>query len=488
MDSETKNKVVKSMKWSSVDTMGTQAVQFILSIIIARQLTPDDYGLIGMLAIFIAISTTFVESGFGSALIQKKDANDADFSTAFFFNVGVATILYLVLYVCSPLIADFYKQPLLVQVTRIYMLTLPISALSQVHGARMSKYLEFKSKAIISIASLIIGGTVGLILAYSGYGVWALVWQNIVSAIVTSLMYWGMAHWHPLFIFSKKSFRHLFNFGGKLLGSSLINTVYNNISTIIIGKVYNAADLGLYSRARGFSILPVNVITSMIMRVNYPVMSQLQDDNVRLLEAYKAILRAPMFILFPILLGMASVSYPMVEVLLGKQWLGCVPLLIILCLGSLWTPLSTINLNLLYVKGRTDLVLKLEVMKKPIAFVMLIASIPLGIEGMCSAIALYEIVAFSFNCYYTGRTLDYGFWKQVRELLPLLGYATIMSIAVIASIWFVQSALLKLVVGIPVGVIVYLSVAWISHDETLKSFIGILAPRFPLILARHKDD
>lgn len=481
MDSETKGKVIKSMKWSSVDTLGTQCIQFVLSILIARQLTPADYGLIGMLSIFIAISATFVDSGFGSALIQKKDADNNDYSTAFYFNVGVAAVMYGILYFCAPLIADFYNQPLLTQVTRVYLVSLLISALYQVQSSRMSKSLDFKSKAIISISSLIISGGVGLSLAYSGYGVWTLVWQGIVSTAVSCIMFWVMDHWHPLLIFSKRSFKHLFGFGGKLLGSQLINTIYNNISTIVIGKAYNADDLGLFSRAKGFAQLPMSTVTSLVMKVNYPILAELQDDNERLLEAYKVILRAPLFLLFPILFGMSALAYPMIEVLLGSKWLGCVPMLVILCMGYVWSPLTSINLNLLYVKGRTDLVLKLEFIKKPIAFAMLLGAIPLGIYGMTAAIALYEFIAFSINCYYTKKILDYGFIQQMKEIMPIIGYSIVMAIIVLISIWFIPSALFKLTVGVLVGIISYYLMARVNRDSTLLSLSIRLASRFPIL-------
>lgn len=485
MDKETKGKVVKSMKWSGVEMFTAQAIQFVIGILIARQLLPSDYGLIGMLAIFMAVSQAFADSGFGSALIQKKNPTPVDYSTAFIFNIGISSLMYVVLFFCAPYIASFYNQPLLTSITRIYALSLIITGATQVQNAILQKKLEFKNKAKITIASVAISGVVGIIMAYTDFGVWALVAQGLTSSIITSLMLWYFIKWRPSFKYSKESFCQLFGYGGKLLGSTLINTVYNNISTIIIGKAYQSADLGYYTRARNFAVLPTSVITNLVMRVNFPILAQLQDDNEKLLSTYKVILRTAMFLLVPILLGMASVSQPMIRVLLGDKWLGCVTMLIILCIGNLWNPLTSINLNLLYVKGRTDLVLKLELIKKPIAFVMMFAAIPFGIYGMCIAIALYDFVAFCFNCHYTGKILNYGFFPQVKLLLPIFGYGILMALIVVASIWFIHQPIIKLTIGILVGILSYMIMARWSNDSTYNSLINLLKEKMPASIGKY---
>ncbi len=479
MDSNTKSKVVKGFKWSSAQSFITQALQFVISIIIARQLLPSDYGILGMLAIFIGISSTFLNSGFGSALIQKKEATQADFSTAFYFNIGMGIILYLILYLCAPLIAEFYSQPILVPVTRVYLLTLVINALNISQRARLSRRLDFKTGAVITIISLVISGIVGIGLAYSGYGVWALVWQGIASSLSYSIILWIKEKWLPSLIFSKESFKSLFGFGSKILGSSLINSIYSNISTLIIGKAFNASDLGFFSRAQNFSVLPGNTLTNIVIGVNYPVLSRYQDDNVQLLANYKVLMRVPVFILFPVLFGMATLAYPMIDVLIGSKWLESAPMIMILCAGCLWQPLTHINLNLLYVKGRTDLVLRLELIKKPIAFLMLFSAIPLGIYGMCVSIALYDFVAFCFNCYYTHKILKYGFWKQMKELLPIIGYSAFMSLVVLIVTFFLPNDGLKLAIGIPVGIISYYLISRLFKDPTLVSLRNMIIAHVP---------
>lgn len=477
MDSSTKSKVVKGFKWSSAQSFITQALQFVISIIIARQLLPSDYGILGMLAIFIGISSTFLNSGFGSALIQKKEATQVDFSTAFYFNVGMGVFLYLLLFFFAPLIADFYDQPILVSVTRVYLVTLVINALNISQRARLSRRLDFKTGAVITIISLVISGIVGIWLAYSGYGVWALVWQGIASAASYSIILWIKERWLPSLVFSKESFNALFGFGCKILGSSLINSIYSNISTLIIGKAFNASDLGYFSRAQNFSVLPGNTLTNIVVGVNYPVLSRYQDDNTQLLANYKVLMRMPVFILFPILFGMATLAYPMIGVLIGSKWLESAPMIMILCVGCLWQPLTHINLNLLYVKGRTDLVLRLELIKKPIAFLMLFGAIPFGIYGMCVSIALYDFVAFCFNCYYTHKILNYGFWKQMKELLPILGYSTFMALVVLAVTFTLHSDIMKLVMGIPIGAISYYLISRLFHDQSLMTLRKMIVAR-----------
>lgn len=479
MDQEIRQKVNNGFKWSTFETFLSQILQFVISIVIARQLLPSDYGIIGMLAIFSALAQTFLDSGFGSALIRKPKIDDYDYATAFIFNVSVASVMYLAIFFAAPYIAEFYEQPLLVPVARISMLNLIISGAAIVQNAKLSRDLDFKSRSKITIFSLIASGIVGITLAYTGFGVWALVIQGLVSSLMTTILLWAFGQWRLRIAFSKSSFGYLFGFGSKHLASSLINTIYSNLATLIIGKVYNASDLGLYSRATTFATLPSTTVTSIVVRVNYPILSKFQDDKQKLLPTYESMLRAPMFILYPILLGIAVLAYPLVGVLLGSKWLGCCGLIAVLCLGRLFSPLSVINLNLLYVEGRTDMVLKLELMKKPIAFLLLLASVPFGVLGMCVSLSLYEFVAFCFNCYYTGKLLNYGFWKQIKALLPILGYSAFMAFVVLAVTFSLPNDILKLAIGIPAGAISYYFISRIFHDKTLMSLRSMIVGRIP---------
>lgn len=462
------------MLWTGIERLGTRFIQFIIEILIARVLLPSDYGLIGMLAIFMGIAQTFIDSGFANALIQKKDRNNKDYSTVFYFSIIVSIIIYIILFFSAPLIADFYNQPLLTSITRVYMLTLVINGFSISQTAKLTVDLNFKAQAVISIFSIIISGVVGFALAFTGFGVWALVWQGITLSFTRTTTIWIASRWVPLLSFSKESFKRLFSFGSKLLASSLINNIYSNISTIIIGKAFKATDLGFFTRAQQFCQLPTQTITNIVVKVNYPILSQLQDDNIKLVESYKTLLRTPVFILYPILFGLAFLAHPLIEVFLGNKWLPSSILIPILCFGCLWEPLTHINLNLLYVKGKTDLVLKLELIKKPIAFLLLFCAIPLGLEGMCWAISIYSFIAFCFNCHYTGKILNFGFFHQIKSLLPIIAYSLVMSMGIVISTLFVESPLPKLIIGTLIGMAIYLSIAVIFKDRSMAQIVSII--------------
>lgn len=491
MDKELKGKIAGGMKWAGIESFAGKFLSIVTGIIIARQLMPSDYGLIGMLAIFIAISNTFLNSGISSALIQKKNASQADFSTGFFLNVCVGVVIYTSFYFVAPLIAAYYRQPILVRVARITTITLLINSLCIVQNARLSINLDFRARAIISLSSQVLSGILGIVMAYTGYGVWALVYPGICGGILNLLLLWYHNKWLPSITFKKKSFKALFDFGSKHLLASLIYDVYANFSTFVIGRLYRSADLGYYTRASQFASIPNGTILGIIIKVNYPVLAKFQDDNEKLLSVYSTLLKAPLFILYPLLFGLASLSYPMIDVLLGQKWTPAAGMLSVLCFGELWTPLILINTNLLYVKGRTDIVLKLELIKRPLAIAMILLAIPTGLYGICIASVLFCLVSFFIDTYYTGVILNYGSWKQLKEVLPILCYSIIMAVTIILSTWWIPYSWLKLTVGIPVGIISYLLYAHINKDVTLYSLILNLVekyPRFQWILNLYKNN
>lgn len=472
-----KNKAVSGAIWTGLEKITRQLVQFVIGIILARLLAPEEFGVIGMLAIFIAISQTFTDSGLSSALIQKKDCSDADFSTIFYFNIGVALFFYLVLYATSPWIASFYNMPILEDVTRVVALSIILSGLTSVQNARLTKDLRFKTQSIISIICMLVTGVTGLSLAYKGWGVWALVFQALAGQICNSICIWIASGWMPKAVFSISSFRELWKFGSKLLVSSLINTIYTNLYTLVIGKAFSPAQVGHYNRANQYAALPMQTVQDMAIKVNYPILAKMQDDNVRLLSAYKRLLSVPLYILYPVLIGICVTAEPLVEVMIGEKWLLCVPMLKVLCIGYMFTPLTHLNLNLLYVKGRTDLVLKLEFIKKPIAFAILIVTIPLGIIWIVVGKAVYEFIAFSFNCYYTGKILGYGELKQLRVLAPIFLNCIVMASVVYFVMMPFSASIIKLSIGIPMGIASYLLVSIITKDQNFKEILNIVTSK-----------
>ena len=470
-----KKTAILGMSWTATEKVISRIVVFILGIILARKLLPSDYGVFGMLDIFIAIAATLTDSGLGSALIQKKDKTDVDYSTFFIFNFGVSAFLYLVLFFAAPWIASFYHTPILKDVTRVVALQLILNALFNTQLTKLRVDLQFKELSLISIISQILTGIFAIVLAYMGFGVWALVFQVLLGSILRGLLVMKAAHWWtPGMRFSNNSFKGLFSFGSKLLASSLINTIYGNLYTLIIGKAYSANEVGHFNRGSSLAVFPSNAMTDVVVSVNYPILSRFQDDNEKLVSAYRKMLTLPLFFLYPVVIGLGVLAEPIVGLLLKEQWLPCVPFLQIMCLGTIFTPLTHINLNLLYVKGRSDLVLKLELIKKPIGFALIFISIQFGIMWLMAGKALYEFIAFSFNCFYTGKILGYGWKEQMRDIFPILMKACLMG----AAVYFICTPLsgwwTKLLIGTASGIIVYLLTAIITRDRNFKEIISLL--------------
>ena len=470
------SKIAQGLTWAGLEKCAAKALRFVIGLVLARLLVPGDYGLIGMLGIFIGLSSLFVDSGFSAALIQKKDRTEDDFATVFWFNLVVAGVCYGVLFFAAPFIAAFYKMPQLCAICRVVALGIPLGALASVPRLRLTVALDFRPQTAITLVSLVVSGSVAIGLAYRGKGVWALVAQTLVEASVSAVLLWLVAKMRPHWMFSMKSFQRFFAYGWKHLCSSLVNTVYVNSYSLLIGRVFGAAEIGYYTRADAFAALPGETITETVVRVNFPVLAEVQDDREKLLDAYRRLLRTPLFLVTPILLGLLATARPFVAVTIGEQWLPCVPLLQVICVGMLFEPLTAINLNLLYVKGRTDCVLKLELMKKPIAFAIVLAMVPLGILWMCVGRAVYAFIAFAFNCHYTKKILDYGLLAQLREVLPIFMNGAIMCILVSLAqhILATQCPWVQLLVCVPLGVISYLGVAWLTHDPSFRSLLRTL--------------
>lgn len=410
-----KEDTIKSVKWSAIEKFSTQAMQFVLGLIMARLLLPSDYGTVGMLAIFIAVSQTFVDSGFTNALIRKLDRNETDFSTVFFFNLGVAILLYTLLFICAPLIADFFEIPALCLILRVQATTLIFGALMGVHNAKLTIKLDFKALAQRSVFSTLISGVVGVCCAYWGMGVWALVVQTVLGQIINMVFVWMYLHWRPQFTFSWLSFCELGSFGSKLLASSLLQTIYTNLTTLVVGKFFTAKDLGYYNRGTQFATLPVNTMNSVISKVVYPILVNIQNDDKHLVSVYRKYI---CFMSIPIFFGcmlMASIAKPMILMLLTDKWTQAVVYLQIFAFAIMFDHICSINLELLKVKGRSDLFLRLEIIKKTISIAILFASIPFGVVGVCVSKIVYTQIAIYINTYYTGKLFNLGYIAQLKD-------------------------------------------------------------------------
>jgi len=434
-----KEKTVNGLIWSFIDNSASLGISFIVGIVMARLLTPREYGLIGMITIFIAVSQSFIDSGFGQALIRKKNPSQADYSTVFYFNLVAGLLFFLLLFFSAGAISSFYKEPLLQPLIRVLSLSLIINAFTIIQRNILTKRIDFKLQTKISIISATVSGIIGISMALSGYGVWSLVAKTLAGAAITSLFLWLWNRWRPSLIFNMKSFRELFSFGSKLLISGLIDTIYNNIYYLIIGKYFSAKELGYYTRADQFKTLPSQNMTAVVQRVSYPVLSSIQDDIPRLKEAYKKLIRSTMLLSFVLMMGMAAIARPMIITLIGVKWAPSVIYLQMLCFVGMFYPLQSLNLNMLQVQGRSDLFLVLEIIKKVLAVPVIIIGIVWGIKMMILGMMVNTLIAYYLNSYWSGRFIGYSFTDQVKDIAPsfLLG-------AFISIILFTQGMLIHL--------------------------------------------
>lgn len=469
-----KDKTVKGGFWSGIEQFSTQFIQFVYTIILARLLSPDDYGVVALTLVFFNIAYVIIDSGFATALIRKPDRTEEDLSTCFYFNLGVAFILYLVLFLCAPLIAGFYDKPILVSIIRVSGITLIIKSLYIVQNTQFQYRVDFKSITKVSLTAVIVSGCSGVFLAYKGFGVWSIVWQNIIQVSMTCLMMWALSKWRPSRVFSRSSFNYLFGFGSKLMLSYLIGTVYENLYSLFIGKVYTSAQLGLYNRAETIGKLPSSNISTLIQRVTFPVLSLIQNDADRLRTDFKRVLRFSVFIVFPLMMGLSAVASPLIRVLLTEKWDGSVLFLEIICFSLMMYPIHALNLNLLQILGRSDLFLKLEIIKRVIGLVILLVTVPISIEVMCYGMVLSSLISVFINTYYSGKLLAVGPLDQLKDMFPIFVNATIMYLAVRVSILPFDNELIKLVVGIVVGVVVYTIGSQFFSKQEFKELVSML--------------
>lgn len=476
-----KRKTVRGVAWSAVERFSTLFGQLIVNIVLARILMPEDFGMIAMLTVFIQFSQAFIDSGFTNALIQRKDRTNVDFCTVFYFNFVVACILYVILYISAPWIAEFYNMPPLTKIARILGINLVVGALASVHRTKLSIDLRFKVQSIISFLAVIISGVISILMAYNGFGIWALVFQSIISlTLQTILLFILGTHWIPSLVFSVYSFKKLFAYSSKILGSSLISLLYRNLYPIVIGKKFSAVELGYYSRADLFSTMPTSSITLILSKVAFPIFSTIQDDNAKLRVAYSKYIVYASLIVFPIMLGLAALSKPLIVVCMTDKWLMAVPLLQILCFDCMFDHISAINLNILYVKGRSDLALKLEIIKKTIAIAILFASLPFGIFAICWGRLFYSLIAILLNTYYTRRLIGLPLLKQINDFMPYLLCGVVMAIAVWLLTYWISSMVLQIVIGIIIGGILYTLLIFIFRRLIFMEFCDIIKGNFAL--------
>ncbi len=464
------------MVWNSIDKFGIQGIAFVIGIILARILMPVDFGLIGMLAIFFAFSELFVGSGFSMALIQKSDCTEVDYSTIFYFNLIVGLVFYFILFLSAPLLAQFFNVPQLITLTRVMSLSVIINSLSIVQQTRLTIRLDFKTQALISLFAVVISGSIGILLAYQGLGIWALVTQMLTATLVRTVSLFCFNKWLPLFTFSASSFIQLFGFSSKLLAAGFVATVVNNLYPILIGKIFAAKDLGFYTRARQYPEILSGTLSTVLQGVTFPILSSLQNDRERMIVVYSRLMRMVVFFVVPALTLFALLSEPFIRFFLTEKWLPVVPLMQWLCFARMITPISALNMNILNAIGRSDLFFFVDISKLPLTVAALVITIPLGLTAVVIGHFATSFICFFINAYYPGKLFSFGPIRQIMEMWAVICSTLIMSLIVFVSTFFIPSDFLKLFIGVPLGVGVYLLSAYLLRIKEIDEVIKIAQP------------
>ncbi len=445
--SSLKKKATKGVIWSAIDKSSSMGIQFIFGIILARLLLPEDYGLIGMITIFITISQAIVESGFSRALIQKKNADQIDYSTTFFFNFLISLVVYAILYLSAPSIASFYKEPILIDLVKVVGLNVIVSSAAIIQRTIMIKKIDFKSQAIVNITSGVTGALIGVGCALYGYGVWSLVFQYLSRNIMMSLMFWFLSDWRPSWIFSTQALKKLFDFGSKILASTLLYAAFQNIYLVVIGKVYKSEELGYYTRATLFKQIPATLVTTIMQNVTFPILVDVIEDNERVKNVMKRSVKLTAFLLFPMIAILVVFAYPLVLVLLTEKWLPTVILLQILAVGAIFFPINAINTNFINAKGRSDLFLKLEIINTVFTLLTIAITYQFGMTIIAIGYVIVSGIGFFTYSYYTAKFISYSGLKQLVDMLPYLLVSTAVTL-LSYGIWsFIENQLIYLIVG-----------------------------------------
>lgn len=469
-----KEHVLSSLIWKLMERGGTQGVQFILQIFLARLLTPNDYGIIALITIFIALARVFVQSGFNTALIQRKDVKEEDYSSVFYLSMFVAGILYVVLFFIAPKIADFYKIKELVLILRVLSLTLFIGAVTSIQNAIIARKMQFKKLFLSSLGAMIISGIIGILMAYKGYGVWALVYQQLSNQLLITIILWATVNWRPKLYFSFERIQVLFSYGGKLLASALLNTLYINLRSLIIGKFYNPSVLGYYNRGNQFPQIIATNIDSSITSVLLPTMSAEQDNKERVKQIMRRAIVTSSFIIFPMMIGLAVISKPLVLILLTEKWLPSIPFIWVFCASYSLLPIHTANLQAINALGRSDIFLKLEIIKKVLGVLILIISVRFGVYVIALGMLFSGIISTFINSYPNKKLLNYSYKEQMFDILPSLLISLIMGIGTYFLGYLIKGNLKLILVQIGFGGTIYVLLSIIFKLECYKYLLNTI--------------
>jgi teichuronic acid exporter len=473
-----KQKVLTGFIWSAFEQFANQIVGFSISVILARLLMPEEFGLIAMLTIFMSLGRTLIDSGLTQSLIRSENPDDSDFSTVFYFNLLGSILIYVIVFFLAPYIAVFYKQSQLTSILRVYSIVFIINSLTSIQNTRLTKIMDFKTQMLVSTPSLIISGVVGIVLAIFGYGVWSLVWSKIAQSFAATIQIWYWAKWHPKWIFNKEKFKQHFSFGIKLTLSGVLDTIFSNSYAIIIGKFFAPTQVGYYNRADSLQMFPVNIISSIINKISFPLFSEIQNNDLRLKNIYKRIMQMVIFLVAPTLIFLSVLAEPLLRFLYTEKWLPAVPYFQILCVAGILYPIHSYNLQILNVKGRSDLFLRLEIVKKILLIIVIFLSFQLGIYGLLFGSALFSLLAFVINSHYTGKFINYTAFQQIKDLLPTILLALISGITVYYLDYYLCYLnfydFLRVLIGGLTGVLIYTLLTSLFHLESFHELKSII--------------
>lgn len=474
MEESLKKKTIKGFGWSAIDNVASYGASFLTSIVLARLLTPDDYGIIGIIAIFTTICGVLINAGFSTALIRKNDCTEADYNTVFFVNLVLSISLYFVIYFCASPISVFFERTELVSLIRVSSLSMIIGAVSIVPVTRLTKQIDFRSQTKVTVSSAIVGGVIGISMAYMGFGVWSLVFSGLISSIVRTILLLIYNKWFPVFCFSVDSFHSLFGFGWKMMASGILDSVWKQLYQVVVGKFYTPAALGQYTRATGFSQLFSSNLSSVVQRVTYPVLSSLQDDKSRMVSAYQRLIKSTMFVTAISMFFLGAISEPLLYCLIGPQWHDAAIYLTLICISESTYPLHSINLNMLEVQGRSDLFLGLEIIKKIIAVCPLFVGAVWGILPMLFVNLVTTVIAYFLNSHYSGKLIGYSSWMQLKDVAPSYGIAFLVALSVYFMKYLPLSFWVVLPLQLVLGITVFYVICNLVHNEEYYQTLGIL--------------
>ncbi len=469
-----RGKVLSGLFWKVLENGGVQIVQFVISLILARMLGPERYGTIALLLVFIAIANVFIQSGFQTALIQKRQVDDLDYSSVFYLGLGVALLLYAVIFAGAPAVAAFYHDPELKSMLRVLALMIFFGAVVSVQTAMVSRKMEFRKMCAASLLATCLSGIAGVIGAYRGLGTWALVVQQLGTQFLLMVFLWVLVGWKPMRAFSFSRVKALFSYGWKLLCSSLLDTVYNNLYTMVIGRIYQKDVVGYYNRGNQFPQLIVNNLAASIQAVMLPAFSASQEDKERMKAMVRRSIVTSAFVIFPMMAGLVAVAKPLISIILTEKWLPCVPFLQIMCVAYAMWPIHIANLQAINALGRSDIFLKLEIIKKALGLAVLAVSIPFGIYAMVWLKASTDFAGTIINAYPNKKLLNYSFLEQWRDVFPALVLSVVMGAIVYSLQFFIHNNWLLLIAQIGVGVLIYGGLAWIFKVESFRYLVGVM--------------